>query len=117
MPTFTLTASTGGNVAKTNISLNEASFLTGVFSKSVVMSDYSAAQAAVTKQVDALNNGTIAFVLPGVQIMVFPIGAIITGVWLLLGLAAYGLGTYERVNYAEMYKRQQATIAGKLGSF
>ncbi|KJK84516.1 hypothetical protein H634G_00037 [Metarhizium anisopliae BRIP 53293] len=109
IPTFTLTAtnSTGGTV-QTNVSMNEASFLTGVFSKSVVMSDFSAAQAAVTKQLDLLHNGTIAFILPGTQIMIFPIGAIITSIWLGLGLLAYGWGTYERMNYAERYKRNLA---------
>ncbi|KAK2592690.1 hypothetical protein QQS21_009620 [Conoideocrella luteorostrata] len=109
IPTFTLTAtkSTGGT-ASTNVSLNEASFLTGIFSKSVVLSDFAAAQVAVTAQLDALHNGTIAFVLPGVQIMVFPIGTIITSIWLVLGLLAYGIGTFERINYAEMYKRRQA---------
>lgn len=88
--------------------MNEASFLTGVFSKSVVMSDFSAAQAAVTKQLDLLHNGTIAFILPGTQIMIFPIGAIITSIWLALGLLAYGWGTYERMSYAEKYKRNLA---------
>ncbi|EFY89644.1 hypothetical protein MAC_04297 [Metarhizium acridum CQMa 102] len=109
IPTFTLTAtnSTGSSV-QTNVSMNEASFLTGVFSKSVVMSDFSAAQAAVTKQLDLLHNGTIAFILPGTQIMIFPIGAIITSIWLALGLVAYGWGTFERMNYAEKYKRNLA---------
>lgn len=109
IPTFTLSATTprGANI-KTNISLNEASFLTGVFSKSVVLSDFSAAQAAVSAQLDALHNGTHAFILPGVQLMIFPTGTIITSIWLVLGLAAYGLGTFERISYADMYKRRLA---------
>ncbi|KHN99377.1 uncharacterized protein MAM_03075 [Metarhizium album ARSEF 1941] len=111
IPTFTLTGtnSSGGSVQAT-ISMNEALFLRGVFSKSVVMSDFSAAQAAVTTQLNLLHNGTIAFILPGTQIMIFPIGAIITAAWLVLGLVAYGWGTYERMSYAEDYKRKQARM-------
>lgn len=109
MPILTLSAknSTGGQVS-TNVSVNEASFLTGVFSREVVMSDWSMAQVAVDDQVAGLKNGTVAFVLPGVQLLVFPVGLIITSVWLLIGLAAYGFGTWERMKYADMYKRRQA---------
>ncbi|PHH60031.1 hypothetical protein CDD81_2199 [Ophiocordyceps australis] len=111
MPTFTLTAKNlNGGAISTNVSLNEAAFLQGVFSKQVVMSSFGSAQAAVDAKLDALHNGTVAFVLPGVQIMIFPIGTIITSVWLLLGLTAYGYGTWQRIMYADMYKRQQAVV-------
>ena len=113
MPTFTLTGTVGKDTIQTNVSMNEASFLTGVFSKAVVMSEFSAAQAAVIQQVDALNNGTIAFVMPGTHIMVFPIGAIITSVWLFLGLAVYGFGTCERMRYADVFERRKAMAARK----
>lgn len=79
------------------------------------MSDFASAQAAVDAKVAAVRNGTIAFVLPGIQLMVFPVGAIITGVWLLLGVAAYGFGTYERIMYANAYKRRQAAPAAAPG--
>ncbi|KAG5980282.1 hypothetical protein E4U55_004188 [Claviceps digitariae] len=109
IPTLTLSAPTprGPNI-QTNVSLNEASFLTGVFSKSVILSDFAAARAAVSAQLSGLHNGTVAFVLPGVQLMIFPTGTIIVSVWLALGLAAFGFGTYERISYAEMHKRRVA---------
>lgn len=72
------------------------------------MSDFAAAQAAVDDQVAALRNGTIAFVLPGVQLMVFPIGLVITSVWFALGIAAYGYGTFERIQYAEAYRERKS---------
>ncbi|PNY27875.1 Uncharacterized protein TCAP_02198 [Tolypocladium capitatum] len=110
MPTVTITLQTANNdTMGTNISLNEASFLNGVFSSQVV-SDFAAAQAAVDASLAAVRNGTVAFVVPGVQILIFPIGFIITSVWLLLGLLAYGVGTYERVTYAHLYKRRQAAM-------
>ncbi|KAJ6443206.1 C6 zinc finger protein [Purpureocillium lavendulum] len=107
LPTFTLSAKdvTGAPIS-TNVSLNEASFLTGVFSSQVILSDFSAAQVAVDDRLAALRNGTAAFILPGTQLMIFPVGLIITSIWLLLGVAAYAVGTWERVGYADMYKRR-----------
>ncbi|CVK93024.1 uncharacterized protein FMAN_12572 [Fusarium mangiferae] len=114
MPTLTLTArNSTGSTIRTNVSINEAAFLTGVFSQDVVMSDFAMASAAVDDQVAALNNGTVAFVLPGVQLMVLPIGLIMMSVWLLIFVLAVGFGTYERYNYALMYKRRQAVTMPK----
>lgn len=109
MPVLTLTAQNpAGQTVATNVSSNEAVFVTGVFSREIVMSDFARASAAVDDMTDRLNNATVAFVLPGVQIMVYPIGLIITGVWLVLGVVAYGVGTYDRVRYAESYRRRTA---------
>lgn len=80
MPTITLRSMLSTNTT-TSVSLNEASFLAGVFSTSLVMSDFGLAQLAVDDAMAALANGTAAFVLPGVQIMVFPVGLVITGSW------------------------------------
>ncbi|KAH7163423.1 hypothetical protein B0J13DRAFT_36747 [Dactylonectria estremocensis] len=111
LPTLTLTGTNSSGIeVQTNVSINEASFLTGVFSNEMVLSDFGAAQAAVDEQIAGLKNGTVAFVLPGIQLMVYPIGLIITGVWLLVGCAAVGFGTYERWKYAEMYRRRQAVL-------
>ncbi|GJC78697.1 hypothetical protein ColLi_01535 [Colletotrichum liriopes] len=112
MPTLTLTGVNAvGQTVSTNVSSNEAAFITGVFSKEVIKSDLAVAQAAVDEVVAQLKNGTVAFVLPGVQIMIFPVGLVITSTWLLIGLAFYGFGTYERIGYAESYRRRRA-IAG-----
>jgi len=112
MPTLTLTGvNVAGQTVSTNVSSNEAAFITGVFSKEVIRSDLAVAQAAVDQMVASLRNGTVAFVLPGVQIMIFPVGLVITGTWLLIGLSFYGLGTYERFNHAENYRRRRA-VAG-----
>ncbi|KAK1978403.1 hypothetical protein LZ30DRAFT_599220 [Colletotrichum cereale] len=109
MPTLTLTGvNAAGQTVSTNVSSNEAAFINGVFSKEVIRSDLAVAQAAVDDMVIQLKNGTVAFVLPGVQIMIFPIGLIITSTWLLIGLSFYGLGTYERFNHAENYRRRRA---------
>lgn len=112
MPIVTLKATNGnGKTVSTNVSSNEAAFVTGVFSDAVVMSNLLLAQLAVDDQVAGLKNGTVAFVLPGIQLMIFPIGLIITSVWLLLGLIAYGAGTYARYNFREAHRRRTAVVA------
>ncbi|KAL0944919.1 uncharacterized protein CTRU02_202806 [Colletotrichum truncatum] len=112
MPTLTLTGINAvGQTVNTNVSANEASFVTGVFSKEIVRSDLAMAQAAVDDMVAGLKNGTVAFVLPGTQLMIFPVGLVVTGTWLLIGVAFYGFGTYERIGYAESYRRRRA-VAG-----
>ncbi|KAM0271371.1 hypothetical protein ACHAQH_009136 [Verticillium albo-atrum] len=109
LPVLTLTATnTTGQRVSTNVSSNEAAFLTGVFSREVVMSEFATAQQAVNNATAELRNGTVAFVLPGVQIMIFPVGLVITGIWTFVGFVAYGIGTYDRIGYAESFKRRTA---------
>lgn len=111
LPTLTLsgTNSSGAQVTS-EVSLNEASFLTGVFSDHVIQSDFAAAQAAVNDQLAALANGTVAFVLPGTQVMILPIGSIITSIWLVVGLTAYGVGTFQRMHYAAAFRERSKAI-------
>jgi hypothetical protein len=112
MPVVTLRAvNTLGQTVSTNVSSNEAAFVTGVFSQSIIMSDFNQAMLAVQEELAGLRNGTVAFVLPGVRIMVFPVGLVITSIWLAIGVAAYGLGTVQRIQYRESYQRalQRAT--------
>jgi hypothetical protein len=106
MPVVTLTAVNSlGQTVSTNVSSNEAAFVTGVFSQSIIVSDFSRALLAVQEELAGLRNGTVAFVLPGVRIMVFPIGLVITSVWLAIFVAAYGMGTFQRLSYREQYQR------------
>ncbi|RYP50889.1 hypothetical protein DL768_003678 [Monosporascus sp. mg162] len=109
MPKVTLTArNPSGATVNTTVSANEAAFINGVFSKEVVMSDFGLAQLAVDAMAAQMENGTVAFVLPGVNILIFPIGLVITSIWLAIGLAAYGFGTYERYAYRDAYRTRKA---------
>lgn len=111
LPIVTLSAtSPSGSQASTNVSSNEAAFIAGVFSTEVVLSDFNRAQLAVEDEIARLKNGTTAFVLPGMQILIFPIGLIITSVWLAIGIAAYGYGTFCRYNFAVQYKERRAVV-------
>ncbi|KAJ9137530.1 hypothetical protein NKR23_g9111 [Pleurostoma richardsiae] len=116
MPVVTLSAvNSAGTTVSTNVSSNEAAFVTGVFSTEVVMSDTAKAQAAVDDIVAKLKTSEVAFVLPGVQLLIFPVGLVVTSVWLVAGVAVIGLGFFERVSYREQYRSRTAR-AGK-GSF
>lgn len=111
MPTVTLRAVNGdGREVRTNVSSNEAAFVAGAFADEQVMSTFTMAQLSVEESLAGLKNGTVPFVLPGVQILIFPIGLIITSIWLVIGLAAYGFGTYERYQFREMYRQRVAIV-------
>ncbi|KAK7955969.1 uncharacterized protein PG986_005191 [Apiospora aurea] len=113
LPQVTLSATNaGGASVSTNVSSNEAAFVNGIFSKEVIMSDIARAQLAVNDLVDGLHNGTVAFVLPGVELLIFPIGLIITSVWMVVGFAAYGFGTFERINHRHTFRTRKLR-AGK----
>jgi len=109
MPVLTLSATNGqGRQVSTNVSSNEAVFVTGVFSQEIVMSSFRLAELAVEDEIARLRNGTSAFVLPGVQIMIFPIGLVITSLWMVIGIGAYAFGTYNRYNFRDNYRRRMA---------
>lgn len=114
VPVVTLRATNNfGQNVSTIISSNEAAFVTGVFSGEVILSDFARANLVVEalRQDMASDNSTVAFVLPGVQLMLFPIGLIITSIWLAIGLAVIGFGTYERIMHREVYRQRQARVA------
>jgi hypothetical protein len=109
MPTVTLEAvDSNGNTVNTNVSCNDAAFVNGIFATTVVLSDTAKAQLAVDEIEAALANGTVAFVLPGVNILIFPVGLVVTGAWTLIGVVAYGIGTFQRINHRESYRRRRA---------
>ncbi|KAK8042872.1 hypothetical protein PG994_013355 [Apiospora phragmitis] len=115
LPQVTLSATNaGGASVSTNVSSNEAAFVNGIFSKEVIMSDVARAQLAVNDMVAGLANGTVAFILPGVELLIFPIGLIIISVWLVLGCAAYAFGTFERINHRHTFRTRKMR-AGKGG--
>ncbi|KAI8959911.1 hypothetical protein F5Y11DRAFT_358865 [Daldinia sp. FL1419] len=114
MPTVTLTGKNlVGKQVSTNVSSNEAAFVNGIFSTDVVMSDFMLAQRAVDNMTAQLHEGQIAFVLPGVNILIFPVGLMLTSIWLVIGFGFYAFGTYERYNYRDTYRRRKARAEGK----
>ncbi len=114
MPIFTLAATDAtGQTISTNVSSSEAAFVNGIFAKEVVLSTFGQASLAVQNITAELEAGRVAFVLPGVNLLIFPVGLVVTSFWILVGVAAYGYGTYERYNYRETYRRRKAMAGGK----
>jgi hypothetical protein len=105
VPTVTLTGEQpNGQMVNTTLSSNEATFVSGVF----------AAQVTPTKSrvIPPMQTLVVAsgspFVVPGLHILIFPIGGIITGVWVLLFIATITYGTIGRMQFREQYRRRAA---------
>jgi len=105
IPTVTLTGtdSTGLQV-NTTLASGEATFVSGVFAQTATVSK-TAVQSPIQTLVVASN---APFVVPGLHILIFPIGGIITGVWAVLLISAIGYGTFGRMQFRESYRRRAA---------
>jgi beta-lactamase regulating signal transducer with metallopeptidase domain len=63
-----------------------------------------AASAASASAAAASAAAAAPFVLPGTKILIFPIGAIVTGVWAFLGMATLAYGTVGRMRFRDQYR-------------
>lgn len=105
VPTVTLTGqeSTGQSV-NTTLSSDEATFVSGVFAAQITPTK-SQVQPPIQTLVVASGS---PFVVPGLNILIFPIGAIITGLWTVLFTATIIYGTIGRMQFREQYRRRAA---------
>jgi hypothetical protein len=105
VPTVTLAGiDSSGLVTNTTLAEGEATFVSGVFAKQI-----TASRTAVQPPIQTLVVAKDApFVVPGLHILIFPIGAIITGVWALLFIATIGYGTFGRMQFRDQYRRRIA---------
>jgi hypothetical protein len=109
IPTVTLTGmETNGQTVNTSLSSSEATFVNGVFAKAATTTTASAVSSPIQTLVVASN---APFVVPGLKILIFPIGGIITGVWAVLFMAAVGYGTIGRIQFRDSYRRRSAIAA------
>lgn len=95
----------GGQMVNTSLSSSEATFVNGVFAKAATTVTKSVAQPPIQTLVVASG---APFVLPGVHILIFPVGGIVTGVWAVLFFAVVGYGTVGRIRFRDTYRRQSA---------
>jgi hypothetical protein len=93
--------------ANTSLSSTEASFVAGVFSQEVGnLTDPKQLLGKPAEQLAAAAQGKpTPFVVPGLSLGVFPVGLIVTGIWMVLFAAAVGLGTIGRIQFREQYRR------------
>ncbi|EPE28291.1 hypothetical protein GLAREA_09411 [Glarea lozoyensis ATCC 20868] len=109
VPTVTLTAMNAtGQLVNTTLSSQEATFVNGVFATQVVPTK---SQVAPPIQTLVIKDGS-TFVVPGLNILIFPIGGIITGTWALLFVGVVGWGTVGRMQFREQYRRRRERAAG-----
>lgn len=99
---------------QTTLSANGASFLTGVFSNITPLSSFSIAQRAVDLQLERLRKKEIAFVMPGTDLLVFPISFVVVSTWAVIGIGAYVFGTLERIRFRRVY-RERARVLERMG--
>jgi len=105
VPTVSLTGTDAtGKSVNTTLSSQEATFVSGVFATTFVPTK---SQADKPIQTLVVASGS-PFVVPGLQIMIFPIGGIITGVWAILFISTIAYGTYGRMQFRESYRRRAA---------
>jgi hypothetical protein len=105
VPTVTLTGTDGtGATVNTSLSSDEATFVSGVFAAqvSVTKSQVQAPIQTLVVQSDA------PFVVPGLNILIVPIGLIITSIWTVLFLGTIAYGTVGRMQFREQYRRRSA---------
>lgn len=55
-----------------------------------------------------VNAPGVLFQMPGTQILIFPIGAVVTGTWAVLLVATIAYGTLGRIGFREQFRRQNA---------
>jgi hypothetical protein len=91
-------------MVNTSLSSNEATFVSGVFAAQVTPTK-SRVQGPIQTLVVASGS---PFVVPGLNILIFPIGGIITGIWTILFCATIAYGTIGRMQFREQYRKRAA---------
>ncbi|KAI0997964.1 hypothetical protein K3495_g10226 [Podosphaera aphanis] len=101
VPTISLSAiDTTGVAVNTSLSNDEATFVNGVFAQQLVPTKAQLAPPIQTLVVapDA------PFVVPGLTILIFPMGLIITGTWTILFITTLTIGTLGRIQYRDQFR-------------
>ncbi|QSZ30342.1 hypothetical protein DSL72_004864 [Monilinia vaccinii-corymbosi] len=103
-----------GGTVNTTLNTNQASFVSGVFSKQAAGVTRTTAQPPIQTLVVASD---APFVVPGLNILIFPIGGIITGVWAILFIATLSYGTIGRIQFRDQFREKTARARGNGARF
>ncbi|KAL2076089.1 hypothetical protein VTL71DRAFT_1032 [Oculimacula yallundae] len=105
VPTVTLTGrTTTGAAVNTSLSSSEATFVNGVFAqqltptKSKVIAPWQTLVVAKGEQ----------FVVPGMSLMIFPIGLVIQSIWTVLFIGTIAYGTVGRMQFRDQFRTRAA---------
>ncbi|RKF61897.1 hypothetical protein OnM2_037055 [Erysiphe neolycopersici] len=102
-PNVSLSAvdSTGATIT-TSLTSDETKFVTGVFAAA---QENTPTKALLAPPIQTLVVAPDApFVVPGLNILIFPTGLIITGLWAVLIIGTIGYGTIERIQWRERFR-------------
>jgi hypothetical protein len=115
IPTITLAVQniTTHHLANTTLASDTLSYVAGELVQSggtpvnITVPDAAAEASPIVSSVSK-------FILPGTQIMIFPTGLIITGIWTGIFGAAVGFGTFGRYRFRQHYRaRVRRAMGGK----
>ena len=107
-PNVTFSGSSQGVRMSTQLSINDASFVNGLFTVPDTTTTTSKVPASVGEKVD--------FRSPGTNLAVFPVGLIITSIWALLLMMIMGYSTINKIQAREAYRRRiRSRMSGGLG--
>lgn len=115
-PYVTLTAvDTTNKQIQTSLSAKEASFIQGAFAVSAVQATMGGNLPTVNQTGIAavVNAPGVLFRTPGTQILIPPIGAVITGTWVVLMLLTIGYGTIGRIGFRDQFRRKSGAAREK----
>ncbi|TGO37860.1 hypothetical protein BHYA_0087g00190 [Botrytis hyacinthi] len=105
-PTVTLTGrDVSGGTVNTTLNTNQASFVNGEFSTQATGVTKTVAQPPIQTLVVASES---PFVVPGLNILIFPIGGVITGVWAILFIGTISYGTIGRMQFRDQFRSRTA---------
>ena len=105
LPAVTLTGvNSMGKMLNTTLSSTEASFVNGVFADATTTTTKAFAASPPLQTLVVASNQP--FVVPGLHILIFPIGGIVTGVWAVLFIATLVYGTFGRIQFREQFRRR-----------
>ncbi|KAK8207158.1 hypothetical protein IWZ01DRAFT_509240 [Phyllosticta capitalensis] len=100
-------------VVSSDLSVDKASFLTGVFS------DRSAGNETISGEQAAIVANSISFLMPGQRLaplqvpgitiplpLLTPVGLVVTLIWTVAFVLTVAYGTYNRIRFREQYRRR-----------
>lgn len=97
---LTATSPSSGQELTTTLGSQEASFVNGIFAEQAASAEPSEASVP-------------AFVLPGTTLAFFPVGLLVTSIWLIGFVGAVGLGTFGRIQFRDQYRRRMKNEAAR----
>ncbi|CCU75499.1 hypothetical protein BGHDH14_bgh06275 [Blumeria hordei DH14] len=104
VPMVTLSAlDTTGATLNASLSNDEITFVNGVFAGPVLPT-----KATLAPPIQTLVVGKDApFVVPGLNLLIFPIGLIITGIWVIAFVSTIGYGTMRRIQHRDEFRENK----------